>query len=227
MRLRQARVPVISAIGHETDFTIADFVADLRAPTPSAAAELVICTRQELLDQLSASQQKMLQAARYRIAMAGRRLHQQGLDRMTSTLNRSVGRRQQRVDELDYRVRDSMRDRIRSRRRRLDAVRARFERQDLQLRFARTRRRIEAANAAMEHRAHLLLAQWRGRLEPLRRPSHAVEPAQDSRPWLRNRYQRPGRDRERRRGKRPGLKYCSETGGGASYSRGHEKRGLT
>src|SRR5947207_1603847 len=49
-----SKVPVVSAIGHETDFTIADFVADLRAPTPSAAAELVICTRQELLDRIAA-----------------------------------------------------------------------------------------------------------------------------------------------------------------------------
>ncbi len=67
-------VPVISAIGHETDFTIADFVADLRAPTPSAAAEVVICTRQELLDGIQASLSRMHQSLRLRLAEARRRL---------------------------------------------------------------------------------------------------------------------------------------------------------
>ena len=62
---RASRVPVISAVGHETDFTIADFVADLRAPTPSAAAELVICTRQELLERIAAQRDKLLQRLRY------------------------------------------------------------------------------------------------------------------------------------------------------------------
>ncbi|MCL4855128.1 MAG: exodeoxyribonuclease VII large subunit, partial [Bryobacteraceae bacterium] len=102
-------VPVISAIGHETDFTIADFVADLRAPTPSAAAEIVICTRQELLDGISACARKMEQVLRYRLAAAGRRLHEQGVDRATTVLHRRIGRFSQRVDELEYALRDRLR----------------------------------------------------------------------------------------------------------------------
>ena len=165
--IARSAAPVISAVGHETDFTIADFVADLRAPTPSAAAELVICTRQELLDQLAAAQQKLLQGARYRIAMAARRLHQQGLDRMISTLQRGIGRRQQRIDELEYRMRDRMREELASVRRRFDGFVSRLRRQDLQLRFAEARRRIEAAEVSMEHRIGLRLTLSRGRLEPL------------------------------------------------------------
>ena len=61
-------MPVISAVGHEPDFTIADFVADLRAPTPSVAAEMVICTRESLVDRLDAAESKLLQSARLKIA---------------------------------------------------------------------------------------------------------------------------------------------------------------
>src|SRR5260221_5799146 len=68
-------VPVISAVGHETDFTIADFVADLCAPTPSAAAELVIATRESLVERLSAADHKLLQSGRLKIALLARALH--------------------------------------------------------------------------------------------------------------------------------------------------------
>src|SRR5262245_367651 len=79
--------PLVSAIGHETDFTIADFVADLRAPTPSAAAELVVRTREEILDQIAAQRSRLVQRMRYRLAMDWSALRQLGVDRAHSLLN--------------------------------------------------------------------------------------------------------------------------------------------
>ena len=60
----RSEIPVISAVGHETDFTIADFVADLRAPTPSAAAELVLPRREDLLSRISELRSRARQALR-------------------------------------------------------------------------------------------------------------------------------------------------------------------
>ncbi len=115
-------VPVISAIGHETDFTIADFVADLRAPTPSAAAELVIRTRQSLFDVLDGCTTKLTQTARLNIAMRGRALHRITIDQ--ATLHRAIGRRMQRVDELEYRLRDLVRGTLDRRRKVLERIKS-------------------------------------------------------------------------------------------------------
>ena len=98
-------VPVVSAIGHETDVTIADFVADLRAPTPSAAAEMIVCTRQELLDRIEGCRQQALRAARYRIAVLARRLHERGIDRGQLLVRRAIARRVQRLDDAVDRLR--------------------------------------------------------------------------------------------------------------------------
>lgn len=138
-------VPVISAVGHETDFTIADFVADLRAPTPSAAAELVICTRQQLFDQIAGCRRKLTQLMQWRIAQAGRRLNQQGVDRIAALLHRGLSRRSQKLDELDYRMR----------------------RLDVRVRFAKARHRLDSAKRALDQLMRLRLTRAQGRLAPL------------------------------------------------------------
>jgi len=92
-------VPVVSAVGHETDVTIADFVADLRAPTPSAAAELVVPRLDDLLERIAGHRAKAAQAVRYRLAMLERGLRQQGIERALNALHRRVGRGLQRIDE--------------------------------------------------------------------------------------------------------------------------------
>lgn len=162
-----SKVPVISAIGHETDFTIADFVADLRAPTPSAAAELVVRTREEILDQIAAHRHKLAQSIRYRLAMDWSHLRQQGVERAHSLLDRSIGRRLQRVDELQYRLREQMRMAVEGRLKSTQALTARLRYYDPRPRLGRDRSRHEASRALLIQTMRLELSSRRGRLESL------------------------------------------------------------
>ncbi len=144
-------MPVVSAIGHETDVTIADFVADLRAPTPSAAAEMIVCTRQEVLERIAASRQKLSQSARYRLAMVSRRLQKQGIERATSLLHRFVGRQLQNVDEKEFRMRERLRHVVELRQRRRRNLEEKLRYYDLRPRLQRDRNRwVKSRSAGIE-----------------------------------------------------------------------------
>ncbi len=160
-------VPVVSAVGHETDVTIADFVADLRAPTPSAAAELVVRTRDELLAGIETSRRHLVQAARYRLALTRRAIDQQGIERALAVFHRAVGRRLQRVDEQEFRLRERLRAMLEAGQRAYRSLDSRLRYYDPRPRFARDRRRLETAQAAMEQVVRLRLARHSGRLQEL------------------------------------------------------------
>ncbi len=136
-------MPVISAIGHETDFTIADFVADSRAPTPSVAAEIVICTKASLLEQIEGCRKRAIQSIQYRLVRCSRDLHQQGTARAGTLIARAIAKRMQRVDELDYQLRAANRRMLEERSRHLAQLLQRLRGADLRLRFARNRHREE------------------------------------------------------------------------------------
>ena len=161
-------VPVVSAVGHESDITIADLVADLRAPTPSAAAELLVpVTLADVLDQIGRARSKCLQAVRYRIAMGDKRWRQQGIQRALGVLHRQIGRQQQRVDEYAYTLRDRIRGAIETRERTRRGLEDRLRRFDMRPRVAADRRRMEAAHTAAIQTLRTRLLQRRGRLDQL------------------------------------------------------------
>lgn len=163
--IAECSIPVVSAIGHETDFTIADFVADLRAPTPSAAAELVVPARESLLDRLSIAEHKLAQSIRLTIALAMRAWHGLAIDQVR--LHQMIGRQAQRVDDLDDRMRDDWRSSMAARRKALEAASDRLSSLDLRLRFAAIRRRLESCDTAITQAARLRLSRAQGELVAL------------------------------------------------------------
>ncbi|MFH0926713.1 MAG: exodeoxyribonuclease VII large subunit [bacterium] len=99
-----SKAPIISAVGHETDYTIADFVADLRAPTPSAAAELVVRNKEELSQQVRFLQDRLSRTFKQVLIDQRNRLNIIMEQDIFKRPVKGIRERQQRVDELEMRL---------------------------------------------------------------------------------------------------------------------------
>ncbi len=118
----QSRLPVISAVGHETDYTIADFVADVRAPTPSAAAEMVVQSEEHFRRFLSSLESGLVRGLNQKIERGRAMLRQSA--RMLGDPRRILERQSQRIDELSSRLATGLMHHVRRDRSRLAALTA-------------------------------------------------------------------------------------------------------
>jgi exodeoxyribonuclease VII large subunit len=169
-------IPVISAVGHETDFTICDFVSDLRAPTPSAAAEIVIGSKQELSDRVANLHQRLSRATRYQLLSARQELTKLAQHTAFARIDQLIQRRQQRVDELVFRLAESERNLLRRYHRRLDQAAAAVRHHDLRVRLTSRRREVEARVERVANTMRNLLLSRRSRLERLSSQLQALSP---------------------------------------------------
>lgn len=118
-------VPVISAVGHEIDFTIADFVADHRAPTPTAAAETVVPEKSDLIERILGLQDQLLRSMQLKLETAKESWH--GMVKRLTDPRRKLRENQQRLDELSVDLVRRFQDRLRQSKDRLARVAGRLD----------------------------------------------------------------------------------------------------
>src|SRR5438105_6863822 len=158
-----SEIPVISGVGHETDFTIADFVADVRASTPSAAAELVVQTRREFDKHIADLRETLAGLIRYRLLEFSAHLHdlagRRGFRRPLDLLRQQ----RQRADEMTSRLALGLRARLEQSRKRFTAAHLRIASFDFRVKIAAFRLHLEKRTAELGIRAERVLRAKRER----------------------------------------------------------------
>jgi exodeoxyribonuclease VII large subunit len=161
-------IPIISGIGHETDFTIADFVADVRASTPSAAAELVVRSRLEFDRHLADLRHKLARQVRYLLLESRHKLRELGMDRALRDLEDLLRRNRQHTDEIVTQLADALRGRLALLHRRFAVAGTRLTSVDLRARLRALANRLEQRSAGLGVRIERALGAKRQRIERLR-----------------------------------------------------------
>ncbi|WP_349572917.1 exodeoxyribonuclease VII large subunit [Azotobacter salinestris] len=166
--------PLVSAVGHETDVTIADFVADLRAPTPSAAAELLAPDSSDLERRLDGLQRRL--QLRMQHLLAARRLQLDGLRRRLRHPGERLQQQAQRLDDLELRLRRAMQRRLQDGSERLARLDTRLAAQHPERLLGLLRQRLEHLGERLPRAMQGTLRERRQRLEAAAQTLQAVSP---------------------------------------------------
>src|SRR5216684_5708200 len=162
-----SEISIISGVGHETDFTIADFVADVRASTPSAAAELVVQTRREFDKHIAELHETLASLVRYRLLELSRRVHELSARRGFRRPLDLLRQQRQRADEMTSRLALGLRARLEQSRKRFTAAHLRIVSFDFRVKIAAFRLRLEKRTAELGVRIERLLRAKRDRWQRL------------------------------------------------------------
>ena len=155
--IRASAIPVISAVGHETDFTIADFAADLRAPTPSAAAELVAAQEDQICSTLAALERNLSRLMRFKIIDARTRVQQHALSQVFDEVRARLRDATMGTNAATHRLQMLMNHTLRNAQARAEQVAFKLSPARLQTRLANASMRLDSArtNCAAAVGTHL------------------------------------------------------------------------
>lgn len=175
--IRACPVPVVSGVGHEIDFTIADFAADVRAATPTAAAELVTPDIAERYGRIDSLDIQLIGLVQRRLQLAREQLLQQAGRLQRLHPGRRLQERAQRLDELDQRLRHAMQMRLQVKREALSLHSRRFESAAPLARIRQWQERLRLLADRLQRASHRLLAERAAQLRQAEALLNSLNPS--------------------------------------------------